>query len=676
MYWLHVAGYGVLFCFFIFLIVTVIQADTTSTLRPTADGGDDSASWTNTGGTACNATSCYTEVDESSGGTCTNSDGDTTYIQSANISGISQTFDLTESSIPDNAAVTKIDITVCYAKSGGGGTFQTRYCHNGSCSDSGTNISTGAQYAEATQSHTVNFTKTSSSDIEIGVTNTAAKNTRISQISAVVTYTVPADTTAPADTTDLAAGSATASTVKLTWTAPGDDGSTGTASNYDIRYSTSAITAGNWSSATTVTGEPTPSAAGSSETYTVTGLSASTLYYFALKTDDEVPNTSGLSNVPSLSTTATADTTAPADTTDLAAGNATASTIKITWTAPGDDGSTGTADSYDVRYSTSAITAGNWSSATTVTGEPTPSVAGSSESYTVTGLTAETTYHFALKTSDEAANESGLSNVPSLATSEAGSEPSIIIPDDTGGGTGPTDLAFSGQAYPGADIEVLQKDSVHPEYTNVPVTTKTISPDGAFTLRFQALLTGQYFFSLRAIDADGRKTGGISFPVDFKDQSGGFSFENILAPPTVGFSVSPVQKGKDVDIVGFAPAGSSVELELDDKPIGTSTAEATGAYLFAINTHDKKVGNYTARARWVLNGKASGYSSPRSFKVSILANPRADFNGDDAVTIADWSIFLFRWGAKELELRMKIDMNEDGKVDIADLSIFLKAMKI
>ena len=90
--------------------------------------------------------------------------------------------------------------------------------------------------------------------------------------------------------------------------------------------------------------------------------------------------------------------------------------MPLTWAAPGDDGSTGTAASYDVRYSTSAITEGNWASATQATGEPTPSIAGSSESFTVTGLTPSTTYYFAIKTSDEASNTSALSNTPSATT--------------------------------------------------------------------------------------------------------------------------------------------------------------------------------------------------------------------------------------------------------------------
>ena len=107
------------------------------------------------------------------------------------------------------------------------------------------------------------------------------------------------DATAPDAVTDLATGTVAASSVQLNWTAPGDDGATGTATTYDVRYSTSTITAGNWAPATQATGEPAPSVAGSSETFTVTGLSPSTTYYFAIKTSDEVPNESAISNVPS-----------------------------------------------------------------------------------------------------------------------------------------------------------------------------------------------------------------------------------------------------------------------------------------------------------------------------------------------------------------------------------------
>jgi type II secretory pathway pseudopilin PulG len=115
----------------------------------------------------------------------------------------------------------------------------------------------------------------------------------------------PGDTTAPATVSDLATNSPDQNSINLSWTAPGDDGNTGTATSYDIRYSTSTITSGNWASATPVSGEPTPSASGSTESFNLSGLTYSTTYYFALKTYDEVPNESNISNI------ATGTTTAP-----------------------------------------------------------------------------------------------------------------------------------------------------------------------------------------------------------------------------------------------------------------------------------------------------------------------------------------------------------------------------
>jgi len=110
------------------------------------------------------------------------------------------------------------------------------------------------------------------------------------------------DTTTPATVTNLATSNPTSSSIKLTWTAPGDDGNEGTASQYDIRYSASAITEANWETATQCTGEPSPSPAGATENFTVGGLLPNTEYWFALKTADEVPNWSGLSNSPSATT--------------------------------------------------------------------------------------------------------------------------------------------------------------------------------------------------------------------------------------------------------------------------------------------------------------------------------------------------------------------------------------
>jgi len=110
------------------------------------------------------------------------------------------------------------------------------------------------------------------------------------------------DTAAPANVTDLAVLTSTDSSATLTWTCPGDDGASGTASEYDIRYSTAVVTAANFGSATQAANLPIPSTAGTGETFTVTGLTGNTTYYFAQKTADEVANWSGLSNVANATT--------------------------------------------------------------------------------------------------------------------------------------------------------------------------------------------------------------------------------------------------------------------------------------------------------------------------------------------------------------------------------------
>jgi hypothetical protein len=225
------------------------------------------------------------------------------------------------------------------------------------------------------------------------------------------------DTTPPASISDLNATNGTVDgSVDLTWTASGDNGTNGTATSYLVRYSATAITdQTGWDSATVVTtGIPTPQVAGSSEHMTVTGLAEGTTYYFVVRAEDSVSNLGELSNSPSAE--AKLDTTPPAAVTDLSAQTGTTvGTVDLSWTASGDDGTTGTATSYLVRYSSTEITdQSGWDSATIVTaGIPTPQVAGSSESLIVSGLTPGDTYYFAVIALDEVGNEGGLSNSPS-----------------------------------------------------------------------------------------------------------------------------------------------------------------------------------------------------------------------------------------------------------------------
>ncbi len=240
-----------------------------------------------------------------------------------------------------------------------------------------------------------------------------------------IDYTQAGDTTAPAAVTDLAASNVTTGSLTLTWTAPGDDGSVGTASSYDIRYSTNAISDATWSSAQPLGSVPSPRPAGTVQSIAVSGLASNTTYYFAMKASDEVPNVSGISNVVCVKTLV--DVVAPAAVTDLAATHPGNNNVTLTWTAPGDDGNVGTATSYDIRYSTSTITDAIWAAAVQIGSAPAPAVAGTCQSVVVSGLAASTMYYFAMKTSDETPNVSAVSNIASAQTIADVIPPAAVI---------------------------------------------------------------------------------------------------------------------------------------------------------------------------------------------------------------------------------------------------------
>jgi len=117
--------------------------------------------------------------------------------------------------------------------------------------------------------------------------------------TATITVITP-DITSPEAITNLSVSAQTSSSITLAWSAPDDVGFG--ADNYDIRYSKSAITTGNFDSASAVAAPPAPASPGSAESFTVTGLDTESLYYFAIKTTDAAENESEISNIASNST--------------------------------------------------------------------------------------------------------------------------------------------------------------------------------------------------------------------------------------------------------------------------------------------------------------------------------------------------------------------------------------
>ena len=122
----------------------------------------------------------------------------------------------------------------------------------------------------------------------------------------------------------------------------------------------------------------------------------------------------------------------PSTISDLSASADSESSVTLTWTAPGSDGNTGKVSSYDIRYSTSDISDGNFSNGTSVAFTDTPQSAGSKETIGITNLSADTTYHFAMKTRNKAGQTSSISNIATASTNANESEPTTTQTTENG----------------------------------------------------------------------------------------------------------------------------------------------------------------------------------------------------------------------------------------------------
>ncbi|HUU28561.1 MAG TPA: fibronectin type III domain-containing protein [archaeon] len=203
----------------------------------------------------------------------------------------------------------------------------------------------------------------------------------------------------------------------LSWTAPGDDSTSGVCSVYEFRCSEQEIAdLEAWESAAVLTGAPKPGTAGTVQSWEISSLSPGETYYLALRARDKAWNWSGLSNRVTVSVPL--DETAPAAIVDLSAVTGPGSgEVLLSWTAPGDDNLSGRAASYELRYAGQPVGSSNWEQASSFPVFLKPDTAGSAQSYTVTGLKPGETYYFAMRALDEVPLAGPVSNSPAAAAS-------------------------------------------------------------------------------------------------------------------------------------------------------------------------------------------------------------------------------------------------------------------
>jgi len=105
------------------------------------------------------------------------------------------------------------------------------------------------------------------------------------------------DDTLPSTITDLSVVDLSEGKFILNWTAPTDNTNGGWATDYDLRYTTSAITpTTDWNSLTKIININAPRKPGETEELDVAGLNPSLTYWFAIKSADAAPNWSAISN--------------------------------------------------------------------------------------------------------------------------------------------------------------------------------------------------------------------------------------------------------------------------------------------------------------------------------------------------------------------------------------------
>ncbi len=240
------------------------------------------------------------------------------------------------------------------------------------------------------------------------VARDAAGNNRTSTgVSVTVNnLTAPPPPPAPAPSFDsqaptisgITTSSITTSGAVISWT-------TNEATTQQVDYGLSASYGAQTSTQTSLS---------TSHSVTLSNLSPNTTYHFRVRSADAAGNVS-VSLDQTLTTASLADTQGPNAITNVSVSDIRSNSATVTWTVPSDIPS-GAPASYDLRYSTTLITLSNFSSRTQVAGEPTPTSAGATQTYTLAGLSPSTLYYVAIVSKDAAGNTSSISNVMTFTT--------------------------------------------------------------------------------------------------------------------------------------------------------------------------------------------------------------------------------------------------------------------
>ncbi len=294
--------------------------------------------------------------------------------------------DLSWTAATDNVGVTEYDVFMSQA----GGSFTQIGSTNGTTTSfSVTGLSPSTQYSFFVQA-------------KDAAGNTSPQSNTVD----VTTTTGSGDSTPPTAPTNLTASNTTSNGTDLSWTASTDN----------VGVTGYIIFGQQGSGPVTQFG----STNGTTTSFSVTGLLASTQYSFFVQAKDAAGNTSPQSNtVDVTTTTGSGDSSPPTAPTNLIVTATTTSTVSLSWTASNDNvGVTG----YLVFFRQGST--GTFTQAGTTT----------TTSFTVNGLSANTLYNFYVVARDAADNVSAQSGIVPGTTAASGASGALPIVASTANG--------------------------------------------------------------------------------------------------------------------------------------------------------------------------------------------------------------------------------------------------
>ncbi|MDI6641863.1 MAG: fibronectin type III domain-containing protein, partial [Elusimicrobiota bacterium] len=430
--------------------------------------------------------------------------------------------------------------------------------------------------------------------------------------------------------------------IQLQWTAVGDDGTINNIINgkYHIKF---ASFPANWETANyeyrngpwstgTVSEPVTPNR---TETVIVTGLTGAVTYYFYLKTADEVPNWSEVSNT----TSTYAKAIPPGSITNLSCLPGSLN-VKLTWTAPGDDDYSGniTSGIYEIRWTTAGpiTTEADWDNVPSEKSAPyyyipprvlisTSTTVGATETYTVTGLLNGVTYYFAIKTADENMLFSGINT---------NSGENIAVPRSI------STVLISQVVVGGDDIAAREFIELYnPWPTEVDISN--------FMLKYHA--ASRYPFEVTPSALGTIPSGTILKPYHYYLWVGSYSWTSV-APDIIGGASKGQLSGtgglvfvvdtssRVIDMLGYGTASYPEGGISTSAPTGTQSIEripASPRATPAVDTDNNRLDFYLRAQYNPHNSQAS--PEPDNIPPAAVSNLTATAGSEDGSIILSWS---------------------------------------